>query len=532
MGRWQPLSFCRGVYGLAPLLGALTGALGFAVPSVAVEPSSIESVPAAVTAVRSFRAENEVRILQDFRNLLRLPNVSTSQADMVANADWIEAYLQQRGFEVEVFSAGRSPYVYAERNVDGAETTVLVYAHFDGQPVDAREWSSPPFEPTLRDGPVDAGGVAKPWEQLAAPVDPDWRIYARSAGDDKAPVIALAAAIDALDSAGLPASVNLKLILDGEEEAGSPTLAAILDRHGPRLEADLMLFCDGPMHQSRRRQLVFGVRGSMTVELTAYGANRPLHSGHYGNWAPNPTDLLIRVLASLKNADGEIAIAGYHDEVRPPSAAEIAAIAAMPGIDAELQAELGLARREGGEERIERLVLDPAIVIKGIQAGGVGDQSANVIRPTAQASLNLRLVPDQTPEIVTGHLLRHIQQLGVHVVREPPDEELLTQFPEVVFVDARGGYPGFRTRLDGEEAGKLVRLLDEIDGTPTLLTPTMGGSLPIHLFEQALEMPIILLPVANHDNNQHGADENLRIRNLWDAMEIYGAVLHAYGRPL
>jgi acetylornithine deacetylase/succinyl-diaminopimelate desuccinylase-like protein len=140
------------------------------------------------------------------------------------NADWIKAYLEQRDFEVEVFSAGRSPYVYAERNVDGAESTVLVYAHFDGQPVDAREWSSPPFEPTLRDGPVEAGGVIKSWKQLAAPVDPNWRIYARSAGDDKAPVIALAAAIDALDSAGLSASVNLKLFLDGEEEAGSPTL--------------------------------------------------------------------------------------------------------------------------------------------------------------------------------------------------------------------------------------------------------------------------------------------------------------------
>jgi acetylornithine deacetylase/succinyl-diaminopimelate desuccinylase-like protein len=283
------------------------------------------------------------------------------------------------------------------------------------------------------------------------------------------------------------------------------------------------------MHQSWRRQLVFGVRGSMTVELTTYGANRPLHSGHYGNWAPNPTDELVRLLASLKDDTGQVRVAGFHDQVRDPTAAELAAIAAMPPVDDGLQAELGLAAREGGEERIERLVLDPAIIIKGLQAGGVGAQSANVIRPTARASLNVRLVPDQTPEVVLERLVRHFEAQGAHVDREPPDAEVLARHRNVLLVENRGGYPGFRTPLDSPQARRLVRLLDEIDGRSTLLTPTMGGSLPIHLFEQALELPIILLPIANHDNNQHGADENLRIANLWDAIDVYAAVIAGYG---
>lgn len=484
---------------------------------------------AAVQAARAFRAANELQIVEDFRALLSIPNVSGTN-DMLANARWIGAYLERRGFVTETVSAGRSPYILAEKKTPGATRTVLLYAHFDGQPVAPEDWASAPFVPVIRDDLVENDGQLVPWTELATPLDPRWRIFARSAGDDKAPVIALMAALDALDAAGITPSVNLKLILDGEEEAGSPTLAAILDAHADKLAADLMLFCDGPMHQTRRRQLVFGVRGSMTVELTTYGANRPLHSGHYGNWAPNPTDDLVRLLASLKDNQGRIAVAGYYDDVRPPSGAELAAIAAMPDIDTALRKELALGRTEGEGRRLERLVMEPAIVVKGLQAGGVGAQASNVIRPTARASLNIRLVPDQTPAIVLDRLMRHFAAAGFHVVTAAPGAQALAKHPRVLRVEAGDGYPGFRSAIDGPQARKLVSLLDRIDDTATLLTPTMGGSLPIYLFEQALDMPIMLLPIANHDNNQHGANENLRLQNLWDAIEIYAVVVAGYGR--
>jgi acetylornithine deacetylase/succinyl-diaminopimelate desuccinylase-like protein len=494
--------------------------------SAAASSASVEDV---LADVREFRTANEVRILADFRELLAMPNVSANLADMDRNAEWISAYLEDRGFNTTTVSAARAPYIIAERLSAGAVKTILIYAHFDGQPVAPDDWSSAPFEPVLRDGTVESGGKVLAWPEKDARVDPEWRVFARSAGDDKAPIIALMAALDALDEAGISPGVNIKLFLDGEEEAGSPSLEQILDQHAAALDADLMLFCDGPMHQSRRRQLVFGVRGSMTMELTTYGATRPLHSGHYGNWAPNPTDDLIRLLNTLKDETGSVQVANYYDEVLPPTDAEIAAIDAMPRVDDQLRRELSLGRTEGVETRIEMLMLEPAIVIKGLQGGGVGAQASNVIRPSATASLNIRLVPAQTPEIVRGHLENHFRAEGFHIVYEDPTPEVLASHPRVLKVDAKGGYPGFRTALDGPEARQLVSLLDQIDGMDTLLTPTMGGSLPIHLFEQALDMPIILLPTANHDNNQHGSNENLRIQNLWDAIEVFAVLVSGYG---
>jgi len=492
--------------------------------------TSRAEVEDVVEKVRAYRAANEARIVNDFREVLALPNISSNLADMERNAEWISAYLAKRGFTTRTVSASRAPYIIAERTSPGAEKTLLVYAHFDGQPVAVDDWASAPFNPVLRDNTVEADGMVIPWPKDKETFDPEWRIFGRSAGDDKAPIIAMMAAFDALDDAGIAPSVNIKLFLDGEEEAGSPSLDQILAEHAGLLDADLMLFCDGPMHQSRQRQLVFGVRGSMTMELTTYGATRPLHSGHYGNWAPNPTDDLVRLLNTLKDDQGNVIVPHYHDEVLPPTDAEIAAIDNMPRVDDTLRKELSLGRTEGMEARIELLMLEPAIVVKGLQGGGVGSQASNVIRPSATASLNVRLVPDQTPDIVRAHLQNHFQSLGFHLVYGDPTAEVLASHERVLKVDAKGGYPGFRTALDGDQAQHLAKLLDRIDNTRTLLTPTMGGSLPIYLFEQVLDMPIILLPIANHDNNQHGANENLRIQNLWDAIEIYAVLVAEYGR--
>jgi acetylornithine deacetylase/succinyl-diaminopimelate desuccinylase-like protein len=485
-------------------------------------------VAAASAAAEAWRADHEIEILADFRDLLSLPNVSTDVDDMHANADWIEARLAERDFDTRRVSAGGAPYVIAERPAPGAERTLLIYAHYDGQPVDAEDWATPPFEPTLRAGSLENGAPRRDWADLTAPVDPEWRVYARSAGDDKAPVIALMAALDALDAAGIESTVNLKLILDGEEEYGSPTLAGVLAEHADALAADVMLFCDGPMHQSRRRQVLFGVRGSTTVELTTWGPSRPLHSGHYGGWAPNPTQTLVDLLARMHDDEGRVAIPGFGAAVQPPTTRELAAIDAMPEIDDALMAELGLGRRLGGEERLERLLLEPAIVIKGLDGGGVGDAAANVIRSSATASLNVRIVPDQTPATVETAFRGWLTDLGFHVVDDVPTAAERRDHAKVVRLQAGGGYPGYRAPMDSPEAERLVTILDALGDEATLLTPTMGGTLPVYLFDEALGIPILFLPVANHDNNQHGRDENLRIRNLWDAIGMYAALLAAW----
>jgi acetylornithine deacetylase/succinyl-diaminopimelate desuccinylase-like protein len=501
---------------------ALSGAaLVFATMLAAPESPASQDLAEVVEAHIESRAPD---MLREFRELLSLPNVSTSLADMQRNADWIVDYIGERGFTAQTVSAGGAPYIIAERPAPGATRTVLIYAHFDGQPVEPANWATPPFVPTLK----DPDGMVVDWADLEQ-LEDDWRVYARSAGDDKAPVIALMHAIDALESAGIASSVNIKLFLDGEEEFGSPTVASVLREHADKLDADFMLFCDGPMHQSGRRQLVFGVRGDVGVDLTVYGPARPLHSGHYGNWAPHPTDALMRLLASLKDMDGNILIPGYLDEVTPISEAEYAAVAAMPTVDAQLRQELALGRVEGGGKRLELLIMQPAINIVGFQAGGVGEQSRNIILPSASASLDLRLVPGQTLAGVRESLEAHFRTLGFHITADEPDADTLRSHPAVIRVDWEGGYPAYRSDLDGPEAQKLAQLLKAYEGSAPLLTPTMGGSLPIHLFDQALDMPIVLLPIANHDNNQHGRDENLRLGNLFSAVGVYAAVIAGYG---
>ncbi len=484
-------------------------------------------VARVLEVVDEYRQDHEAKIIGDFVELLSIPNVAVNLPDMERNADHIIGLLESRGFETRRLQAGKAPYVYAELNNPGAAETILIYAHFDGQPVQEENWAYPPFSPTLLDGPIQAGG--KPVDPVEGGFDPEWRLYARSAGDDKMPIVALVHTLDALAANGIDLSVNLKLLLDGEEERGSPTVGRIIDDNRDLLEADLFLFCDGPMHQSRRTQLVFGVRGSTTVDITTYGATRPLHSGHYGNWAPNPIMQLSMLLTSMRDESGRILIDGYYDNVPPPTELELDAIADMPDVTETLKNELSVHTPEGDGRRIEELVMLPAINARGIVAGGVGVKGRNVILSTATTSLNLRLVPDQTPDSVRALIEAHIAAEGFHIVYEDPTPETLRAHPKVARLDWRGaGYPALRTPLDDPMSLRLTNLMRKI-APDLIVTPTMGGSLPLHEFGSRLSAPIIILPLANHDNNQHAENENIRLQNIWEAMQVYGAVLATFG---
>jgi acetylornithine deacetylase/succinyl-diaminopimelate desuccinylase-like protein len=333
------------------------------------------------------------------------------------------------------------------------------------------------------------------------------------------------AALDALEASGIAPTVNLKVFLEGEEEVGSPHLERMLEKHRRLLEADLWLFCDGPVHQTRLWQMVYGVRGSTGFNLTVYGPNRPLHSGHYGNWAPNPIVRLIHLIDSMRDPDGRILIEGYGREVREPTTAELAAIEAAPKVDENLASAFGIAEPET-RQRLERSILRPAINLRGIRSGDVGSQSRNSIQPSATASVGLRLVPDQTIPYLQKVIERHIRDQGYFIVHEEPTPEERSRHPRIARIDwPDGGYPAYRTDMDHPLARGVAKILKELSGGTLVQLPTFGGSLPIYLVDQVLSTPVVMLPVANHDNNQHGKDENLRLQNLWDAIEIYAAVL-------
>ncbi len=488
---------------------------------------------AAVQAARAHRESHEVEILTELRDLLRLPNVATDERAIRANARRLRSLLSARGVDARLLEVeGSPPVVFGTRDAPGATATLLFYAHYDGQPADTARWSSDPWDPVLRTGALGPGTREIPWDSLEAPVDPEWRVYARSASDDKSPIVALLAALDALDAEGIAPSVNLRVLLEGEEEAGSPHLRDFLERHGHRLDADLWVLADGPVHQSGRAQLFFGVRGIVGLDLEVYGASRGLHSGHYGNWAPNPATELVHLLASMRDTEGRITIDGFHDDVRPVGPAEREAVDRLPAQDSTLRRELALARTEAEPERLELRILRPALNVGGLEVGGVGEEARTVISSSARAFLDFRLVPDQDPDRVKEAVERHVEGRGYHVVGVEPDEALLREHPRVARMTWGMGYPPAHTPVDAPESQAVTEVVRRALGEEPVLAPLLGGSLPTSIFQEVLGVPMIGVPMVNADNNQHAPDENLRIGNLWRGIEVYAALLAGLGPAL
>jgi len=528
------------------IAAALAVPAAFVALSAAAAPRSAATAAEAAAAARAWRDAHGAEILADFARLLALPNVASDGPGIRANARAIAGELERRGFAVEVAAPPGAPeappVVFAELPADapgGAGRTVVLYAHYDGQPVEAERWTNPPWSPTLYTGAIEAGGTRRPLPAAGEPVDPDWRIYARSAGDDKAPIQALLAAVDALAAAGLARRVDVKVLLDGEEEAGSPHLAAHVERLAGRLAADGWLFLDGPVHQSGRPQLFFGVRGIAGLDLTVYGANRHLHSGHYGNWAPNPILELARLLAGMKGEDGRVRVAGFYDTVEPLGEAERKALAAiereLPGFEDDLRRELGLAASEaGGAPYAERIALS-SLNVRGFVGASVGETARNVIPPSATASLDVRLVAGNDPEAMLDRIEDHLRAQRYHLVRDEPTAAERLEHPKIVRAVRRPGYRAVRTPMDGPFAvwaaaaaeAAAPALAGDEDGTTVLRLPTLGGSLPLHVIADRLAAPIVGLPIANHDDNQHAPDENLRLANLFYGIDLLAALLAA-----
>ena len=357
-------------------------------------------------------------------------------------------------------------------------------------------------------------------------INPEWRLYARSASDDKAGVMAILNAFDAAKSQGLGFTSNLKFLFEGEEEAGSPHLAELLRLNKDLLQSDAWIICDGPVHQSGRKQVVFGVRGDTNVDVTVYGAKRPLHSGHYGNWAPNPAFILAQLLGSMKDGSGRVTIAGWYDDIVPLGEAERRAIAETPQYDDTLRSQLGLARTEGQGKSLLELINEPSLNINGISSGDVGALARNVIPTTATAVLDLRLVKGNAPSRQVQRLIDHIRKQGFYVIdRDPTDEERL-RHPLIARVTQRpGGYNAERTRMDLGISVAVVAAVQSTSAETIVRLPTAGGSLPLSVITANLATVTMTVPIANYDNNQHAENENLRLQKLWDGIEIYAAIM-------
>lgn len=477
---------------------------------------------AALLAVLPMPAQpDRLAMLNEFAELLRIPNVARNIGDMRRNAGFIEQMYAKRGITLTRLEVpGAPPALFGEWRVPGAQRTIILYAHYDGQPVVPNQWTNGgPFEPVL----LNRAGQKIPWPTSASQLDPEWRLQSRSASDDKAPVVAFLAAIDS----GVKPRANLKFFFDGEEEAGSPHAREILEKYKDRLRADAMIFCDGPVHQSRRQLVSFGVRGTAGFELTVYGPERELHSGHYGNWSPNPALMLAHLLASMKDEDGRVRVAGFYDSAVPLNEAELRAVHEIPEVEEELKQELLLGGVEVPGKRLNELIAIPALNIQGITSSSTGNEARNVIPSRAVANIGIRLVKGMDPQETVGQCIEHIRKRGYFVVEREPTAAERRAHPRVARVSrTRNGVRAVRVPMDLPLAATVVRAIEKARG-PVIRQPTGGGTLPIAPFEDVLGIPVIIVPIANHDNKQHSHDENIRLQNLWDGVVTLGAVMSA-----
>jgi acetylornithine deacetylase/succinyl-diaminopimelate desuccinylase-like protein len=482
-----------------------------------------------VLAVRAFRTAHEQPIVKELVDLLSIPNIASDEPNIRRNAELLKSMLERRGMRVQYFEIEhRGPTIFAELPAPGATRTLVFYAHYDGQPVDPKAWTGTgPFEPGLRTNRIEASGALRPYPQTGTPYQDDWRIYAWSSSDDKSPIVALLAAIDALGAKNLPRAVNLKVILDSEEENSSPSLERVLNAHRDLVGGDVLISGDGPVHQSGRPLVYYGNRGLLGFNLTVYGPVRGLHSGHYGNWAPNPAMRLAQLLASMKDASGHVLIEGFYADVVPLAARERAALDAMPFNDAELMSELQFGEAEGSGRKLVELINEPSLNVRGLHSASVGSESQNVVPDRAEASFDIRLVDNIQPDRQFERVVAHIQKQGYFVVRdrEPTPEERRTN-PRVARIDYDGGYPATHTPMDLPVSAAIARVLDEALGGGVVKLPTLGGSVPMHIFAR-LGLPVIGVPIVNYDNSQHSHNENLRIGHFWRGIETYAVLLAA-----
>lgn len=482
-------------------------------------------------SIQAYHQQRRHALLQEYIAFLAIPNTLNDPEGLRANADHILKMMEKRGIRGQLLEAGIEgaiPAVYGEVLTPGATTTIAFYAHYDGQPVNPEKWATglQPFTPRLATAPLDKGGQWVDLPKEGEAIRDDWRLFARAAADDKAGVFAILNAYDAIRQGGLSPKVNLKFFFEGEEEKGSTHLGDIMARHKDLLRADLWVIADGPMHASGRKQVVFGVRGDVNLDLTVYGAKRPLHSGNYGNWAPNPAQRLVRLLASMKDDDGRVLIKGFYDDVTPLSARERAALAAIPDPAPAMRRELAFAGTDTkGLSYLEAITTLPVLNINGMVSANVGNLAANIIPTTAAATLDLRLVKGNDVRRQIDKVVAHIRKQGYYVLDRAPTDEERMQHARIVSVKAGKGYNAQRTSMDHPVARRVVQAVQATTTDPLILLPSAGGSLPLYLFEEVLQTSPITIPVVNYDNNQHGENENLLVRCLYQSIETMAAVM-------
>ncbi|HSK13144.1 MAG TPA: M20/M25/M40 family metallo-hydrolase [Phnomibacter sp.] len=484
--------------------------------------ASVAQLPAHIEAV----AEKHTRVsFRTFYEMLSLPNDAHFAQDIEKNVRWCEAAFAQRGFSTQRLETATVPLLLASRPAKGAKKTVLIYLQIDGQPVDPTKWDQEsPWEPVLKEKGADGKWKKIDYNKLYEGYDPEWRIFARAASDAKGPAAAFIAALDALAELDEQPNYHLKVIMDLEEELGSPQLPGAVEKYKDALAADMLLIYDGPRHISNKPTLTFGARGIAEITLTVHGPRNPTHSGNYGNYTPNPAMRLAQLLATMKDDDGRVTLPGFYDGVALTQQ-EKDILKQVPDDETEVRKFLGIAAPDKIGDNFQESIQYPTLNIRGMNALYVGKEARTLIPDKAVAEIDIRLVKTGTAERLIGLVRQQVQSKGYHILdREPTEEERLT-IPRIASFTSKISYGPFQTPFDSAPGVFLTRAMTRVFGKEPIRIRMMGGSIPISPFVTTLGIPAVSVPTVNPDNNQHAENENIRVGNYAEAVRTFLAIL-------
>ena len=458
--------------------------------------------------------------------LLSIPNDAHSPKDIEKNINWAKNEFEKRGFKLKILETPTIPLLLAERKIDKANAkTMLAYLQFDGQPTDPHYWfQENPYQPVLKEQREGEGWVGISWDHLKGTLNPDWRIFARSASDAKGPCMMYLAAIDALDKMSEQTDFHLKVIMDFEEELGSPQLPKAVEKYRDDLAADVFVIFDGPRHISNEPTLTFGARGIATITLTVFGPTFPQHSGHYGNYCPNPALKISQLLASMKDEEGRVTIPGFYDGITLDEQTK-SILAAVPDNEKEIQAKIGIAKADGVAPNYQEALQYPSLNIRGLQSGWVREEKRTIVPASAIAEIDVRLVLESDPERLIGLIKKHIEEQGYLILDRKPTSRERAAHANICQFEPAISYKAFRTEFDSDIGRWLSRAMVNAFGKEPVKIRTSGGSIPISPFVTTLGVPAVTVPTVNRDNNQHSPNENIRIGNYVDGIKTIIAIL-------
>jgi acetylornithine deacetylase/succinyl-diaminopimelate desuccinylase-like protein len=467
--------------------------------------------------------------LNQLKELLAIPNDANFPDDIEKNLIWVESVLHKMEFTTKRLETETVPLLQADyKFIASNKQTVLFYFHIDGQPVDPEFWfQKDPYQAVLKKEVEGEGWLEMDWENLQnEPIDPDWRIFARSASDDKSPFIMFLSALKEQQERGVYPDFNLKIILDFEEEKGSPRLAKAVEDYKSDLQSDMLLIFDGPKHISNQPTITYGARGITTIAIKVFGPTFPLHSGHYGNYAPNPALKLAQLLSSMKDEEGRVTIPGFYDGISFDEKTK-AILAQVPDNENEFRVKLGIGDTDKVGSNYQESIQFPSLNIRGLGSGWIGSEARTIVPATATAEIDIRLVVESPPQRQIDLVKTHIENQGYLILdRKPTSKERFNNPKICQFINNRA-YSAFRTDLNsplGVWAYETIK--SEFDIEP-IRVRTLGGSVPISPFIKSLDVPAVIIPLVNSDNNQHSPNENLRLANYFDGVKTFYAFLNS-----